>query len=169
MPYSFRNKHKLSPPRQKPNVLDPKKGLVRENILIEHFKPNRRKLTHGFATIGMWKRLFRQPLPLTKNEKTTADNFFNFWGSVACLLLHFIILRRKKPPYIAITLPTSLKLVVPNYSVQTVPRPACRKRRLLGTHQWQSALLVVWLPVIHNWFKMECHLFPVLISIRLTA
>ena len=80
VPYSFRNKHKLSPPRQKPNVLDPKKGLVKENILIEHFKPNRRKLTHGFATIGMWKRLFRQPLPLTKNEKTTADNFLTFGG-----------------------------------------------------------------------------------------
>ena len=34
-------------------------------------------------------------LPLTKNEKTTVDNFFNFCGSVACLLLHFIILRRQ--------------------------------------------------------------------------
>ena len=31
-----------------------------------------------------------------KNEKTTVDNFFNFCGSVACLLLHFIILRRQK-------------------------------------------------------------------------
>ena len=43
-----------------------------------------------------------QPLPLprlllpqTKNEKTTVDNFFNFCGSVACLLLHFIILREQ--------------------------------------------------------------------------
>ena len=56
---------------------------------------------------GMWKRLFRQPLrfphlllprPLTRNEKTTIDidNFFNFCGSVTCLLLHFIILRGQK-------------------------------------------------------------------------
>ena len=51
------------------------------------------------------------PLPLTKNEKTTVDNFFNFCGSVACLLLFFII------SFIAITLPTSLELIVPNYSV----------------------------------------------------
>ena len=56
------------------------------------------------------------PLPLTKNEKTTVDNFFNFFGSVACLL-HFIILRRRKPSFIALTLPTSLELIVPNYSV----------------------------------------------------
>ena len=57
------------------------------------------------------------PLPLTKNEKTTVDNFFNFCGSVACLLLHFIILRKQKPSFIAITLPTSLELIVLNYSV----------------------------------------------------
>ena len=57
------------------------------------------------------------PLPPTKNEKTTVDNFFNFCGSVACLLLHFIILWGQKPSFIAITLPTSLKLIVPNYSV----------------------------------------------------
>ena len=36
------------------------------------------------------------PLPLTKNEKTTVGNFFNFCESVACLLLHFIILRKQK-------------------------------------------------------------------------
>ena len=69
-----------------------------------------------------------QPLPLplphlslpllpTKNEKTTVDNFFNFGGSVACLLLHFIILRGQKPSFIAITSPTSLEFIVPNYSV----------------------------------------------------
>ena len=57
------------------------------------------------------------PLPLTKNEKTTVDNFFNFCGSVACLLLHFIILKKQKPSFIAITLPTSLELIVSNYSV----------------------------------------------------
>ena len=57
------------------------------------------------------------PLPLTKNEKTTVDNFFNFCGSVVCLFLHFIILRKQKPSFIAITLPTSLELIVLNYSV----------------------------------------------------
>ena len=57
-----------------------------------------------------------QPLPLTKNEKTV-DNSFNFCGSVACLLLHFIILRGQKPSFIAIILPTSLELIVPNYFV----------------------------------------------------
>ena len=56
------------------------------------------------------------PLPLTKNNKTTVDNFFNFCGSVA-FLLHFIILKRQKPSFIAITLPTSLDLIVPNYSM----------------------------------------------------
>ena len=56
-------------------------------------------------------------LPLTKNDKTTVDNFFNFCESIACLLLYFIILRRQKPSFIAITLPTSLELIVPNYSV----------------------------------------------------
>ena len=56
-------------------------------------------------------------LPLTKNEKTTVDNFFNFCGSVACFLLHFIILRGQKPSFTAISLPTSLELIVPNYSV----------------------------------------------------
>ena len=42
-------------------------------------------------------------------------------------------------------------------------------RRLLGTHQLQSAFLVVGLPVTQDWFKMGCHLSPSLISIRLTA
>ena len=57
------------------------------------------------------------PLPPKKNEKTTVDNFFNFCGSIACLLLHFIILRRQKLSFIAITLPTFLELIVPNYYV----------------------------------------------------
>ena len=57
------------------------------------------------------------PLPPTKNEKTTVDKFFNFCGSIACLLLHFIIFRKQKPSFIAITLPTSLELMVSNYSV----------------------------------------------------
>ena len=57
------------------------------------------------------------PLQQTKNEKTTVVNFFNFCGSVACFLLHFIILRGQKPSFIAISLPTSLELIVSNYSV----------------------------------------------------
>ena len=57
------------------------------------------------------------PLPPIKKKKTIVDNFFNFCGSVARLLLHFIILRGQKPSFIAITLPTSLELIVPNYSV----------------------------------------------------
>ena len=56
------------------------------------------------------------PLPLKKNEKTTVDNFFNFCGSAACLFPHFIILKGQKPLFIAITLPTLLELIVPNYS-----------------------------------------------------
>ena len=56
----------------------------------------------------------------------------------------------------------------PGYNCEDA-NPACRKRRLLGTHQWQSTLLVVGLPLIHDWFEMGCHLSPSLISIRLTA
>ena len=56
----------------------------------------------------------------------------------------------------------------PDYNCE-VAYSACRKRRLLGTHQWQSALLVVGLPVTEDWFKMGCHLSPSLILIRLTA
>ena len=52
-----------------------------------------------------------------KNEKTTVDNFFKFYGSVACFLLHFIILRRQKSSFIALTHPTSIELIVPSYSV----------------------------------------------------
>ena len=45
----------------------------------------------------------------------------------------------------------------PGYNCQ-VANPACLKRRLFGTHQWQSALLVVGLvSVTHDWFKMGCH------------
>ena len=56
----------------------------------------------------------------------------------------------------------------PDYNCE-VANPSCRKRRLLGTHQWQSALLVVGLPVTEDWIEMGCHLSPSLISIRLTA
>ena len=51
-----------------------------------------------------------------KNEKTTLTIFLNFCRSVACLL-HFIMLKGQKPSSIAITLPTSLEIIVPNYSV----------------------------------------------------
>ena len=57
------------------------------------------------------------PLPPTKKEKTTVDSFFIFCGSVSFLLLHLIILWGQKPSFIAITLPTSLEFIVPNYSV----------------------------------------------------
>ena len=46
-----------------------------------------------------------------------------------------------------------------------VANPACRKRRLLGTHQCQSAVLVVGLSVIHDWFEMGCHLSSSLIQL----
>ena len=74
----------------------------------------------------MWKRLFfkrfhtyrfRFRFHQQKTKKRPLTIFFNFCGSVACLLLHFIILRKQKPSFIAITLPTSLKLIVSNYSV----------------------------------------------------
>ena len=57
------------------------------------------------------------PLPPTKTKKRPLTIFFNFCGSVPCLLLHFIILRKQKPSFIAITLPTSHELIVSNYSV----------------------------------------------------
>ena len=55
----------------------------------------------------------------------------------------------------------------PDYDCE-VANPACRKRRVLGTRQWQSTL-VVGLLVTQDWFKMGCHLSPSLISTRLTA
>ena len=70
-----------------------------------------------FRPLPLPHLLLPLPLPLTKNEKTTVDNFFNFCGSVACLLLRFIILRGQKPSFIALTLPTSLELTVPSQSV----------------------------------------------------
>ena len=41
----------------------------------------------------------------------------------------------------------------PGYNCE-VAYSACRKRRFLGTHQWQSALLVVGLPLTHDWFRL---------------
>ena len=64
----------------------------------------------------MWKRLFfkrfRFRFHQQKTRKRPLTIFFNFCGSVACLLLHFIILRKQKPSFIVITLPTSLELIV---------------------------------------------------------
>ena len=75
-------------------------------------------IDYAFETRDVEAVIFQPlPLPLTKNEKTTVDIFFNLCECVACLLLHFIILRRQKPSFIAITLPTSLELIVLNYSV----------------------------------------------------
>ena len=51
----------------------------------------------------------------------------------------------------------------PDYNCEAA-HPACRERRLLCTHHWQSALLVVRLPVINNWFEMNCHLSPSLVD-----
>ena len=45
---------------------------------------------------------------------------------------------------------------------------ACRTRRFLGTHQWQSALFVVGLPVCnlhYDWLEMSCHFSPSLIQL----
>ena len=68
---------------------------------------------------GMWKRLFlkRFRFHQQKTKKRPLTIFSNFCGSVACLLLHFIILRTQKPSFIATTLPTSLELIILNYSV----------------------------------------------------
>ena len=60
------------------------------------------------------------------------------------------------PLYVADRWPTRTS---PDYNCE-VANPACRKRRLLGTHQWKSALLVVGLPVTSDWFEMGCHLSP---------
>ena len=52
----------------------------------------------------------------------------------------------------------------PGYNCEAA-HPLCPKTRLLGTHQWQSALLVVGLPVTHDCFAMGCHLSPSLIQV----
>ena len=63
--------------------------------------------------------------------------------------------------YVADRWPTH---TLPGYNCE-VANPACRKRRLLGTHQWQFALLVVGLPVTHDWFEIGYHLSPSLIQL----
>ena len=67
--------------------------------------------------------------------------------------------------YVADTRPTRIS---PGYNCE-VANTDVAKTQLLGTHQWQSALLVVEQPVTDDWFEMSCHFFPSLISIRLTA
>ena len=84
----------------------------------------------------------------------------------ACLLCPWARHLTGRPHlYVADRWPTR---TLPDYNCE-VANPACGKRRLLGTHQWQSALLVMGLPVTEDWLEMGCHLFPSLISIRLTA
>ena len=83
----------------------------------------------------------------------------------ACLLCPWATLNGTPPPLCGRQVAHRTS---PDYNCE-VANPACRKRRLLGTHQWQSALLVVGLLVTEDWFKMGCHLSPNLISIRLTA
>ena len=56
--------------------------------------------------------------------------------------------------YVADRWPTH---TLPDYNCEAA-NPGYRKRRLFGPHQWQSALLVVGLPVTHDWFEMGCHL-----------
>ena len=71
----------------------------------------------GVLTRDVEAVIFRPPsipLPPTKSEKTTVDNFLNFCGSsLPSTVYHF----EGKNPFIAITLFTSLELIVPNYSV----------------------------------------------------
>ena len=110
----------------------------RMRLLRAHGLAELKKVAFGFATTDVERVIF-QPLqfpiplshlslplcaflrriaePINKKRKNDVDNFFNFCGSVACLLL-FIILKRQKPSFVAnITLPTSLELIVSNYSV----------------------------------------------------
>ena len=82
-------------------------------------------------TPAMWKWLFRQPLPLphlsfplpflqTKSEKTTVDIFFLLlWvcGLPSATLHHFGETKTYAYTCITITLFSSLKRIVPNYSV----------------------------------------------------
>ena len=115
--------------------------IDRERLISE--KPNNKASLTGamlpkeamLLRAGMWKRLFfkrfrfrfhtyrfrfrfhRFRFHQQKTKKRPFTIFFNFCGSVSCLLLHFIILRKPKLSFIAITLPTSLKLIVSNYSV----------------------------------------------------
>ena len=49
-----------------------------------------------FQTLPLPHLSLPLPLPPTKNEKRPLTIFFNFCGSVACLLLHFIIFRKQK-------------------------------------------------------------------------
>ena len=68
----------------------------------------------------MWKGLFRQLLPLllTKNEKTNVDNFFKLlWNCSLPSPTFYHFEETKTYPYVVLTLPASIKLIVPSYSV----------------------------------------------------
>ena len=101
---------------------------------LQHFLNNlfrsEKKIMSMLLAAGMWKWLFfkrfrfrfhtyrfrfrfhRFSFHQQKTKKQSLTIFFNFCGFVACLLLHFIILRKRKPSFTAITLPTSLELIV---------------------------------------------------------
>ena len=59
----------------------------------------------------MCKGFFFQPYPLTKTKKQALTIFFNFCGSVACLLLHFIIWRGKNLHLLLLHYPLCLSLL----------------------------------------------------------
>ena len=83
---------------------------------------------------GMWKRLFfrrfrfhtyrfrfhRFRFHQQKTKKRPFTIFFNFCGPVACLLLHFIILRRQKPSFIAISFVAILYCYIYCYSLSVL-------------------------------------------------
>ena len=116
-----------------------KKGIFKHPRRTNYFLPKRRTcppkkdVWSPYLRAGMWKRLFfkrfrfhiyrfrirfhRFRFHQQKTKKRPLTTFFNFCGFVACLLLHFIILRKQKPSFTAITLPTLLELIVSNYSV----------------------------------------------------
>ena len=96
-----------------------------------------------------------------KKPKTTVDNFFNFCVSVACLLLHFILLRKQKPSFIAITLPTLLELIVLNcykfFFIDIRIRVECRSVRF--------NLFVIAKPLFY--FRV-CHKTPTNKNLKIT-
>ena len=109
-----------------------------------------------------FKKWYSRLLCLTLSTKS--DTVENKPASLLAVSLGRLLAGRLRF-YVADRWPTRTS---PGYNCK-VAHPACLKKRLLGTHQWQSALLVVGLPTAHDCFEMSCHLSPSLISIRLTA
>ena len=101
-------------------------------------------------------------LPLTKNKKTTVDNFFNFCGSVACLLLHFIILREQKPLFSCLSLARFLILLLLLMNGNVYPNPClafpCSVCAEYVTWQGRSVQYCT----CSNWVHLKCSLlsFP---------